>query len=97
MPPEIRFCPTPAGRVAYATVGSGPPLVVPALWVGHLELEWAFREYRAFVGALARTRTVIRYDRLGTGLSDRDRVAGSELETLVVGCGVYPGSQSSMW
>ena len=33
--------------------------------------------------ALARSRTVIRYDRLGTGLSDRDAVAGSELETLV--------------
>ena len=35
------------------------------------------------MSALARSRTVIRYDRLGTGLSDRDRVAGSELETLV--------------
>ena len=85
MPPdqEIRFCPTPAGRIAYATVGSGPPLVLPALWVSHLEREWEFPEYRTFVSALARSRTVIRYDRLGTGLSDRDRVAGSELETLV--------------
>ena len=46
---EIRFCSTPAGRIAYATVGSGPPLVVPALWVGHLEREWEFPEYRAFI------------------------------------------------
>lgn len=78
MPPdqEIRFCSVPgAGRVAYATVGSGPPLVIPALWLGHLELEWEFAEYRAFLTALARGRTVIRYDRLGTGLSDRDEPA----------------------
>jgi pimeloyl-ACP methyl ester carboxylesterase/DNA-binding CsgD family transcriptional regulator len=69
---EIRFCEVEGARVAYATVGSGPALVVPALWIGHLELEWGFEEFRRFVGALARTRTVIRYDRLGTGLSDRD-------------------------
>ncbi|HET6548390.1 MAG TPA: hypothetical protein VFG79_08040, partial [Solirubrobacter sp.] len=57
--------------MAYATVGTGPPLLVPALWISHLELEWEFPEFRGFIGALARRRTVIRYDRLGTGLSDR--------------------------
>ena len=71
MEQEIRFCDVHGARVAYATVGSGPPLLLPALWVGHLELEWGFEELRAFIGALARRRTVIRYDRLGTGLSDR--------------------------
>jgi pimeloyl-ACP methyl ester carboxylesterase/DNA-binding CsgD family transcriptional regulator len=68
---EIRFCDTPTGRIAYATVGTGPPLLMPALWIGHLELEWGFAEFRAFIEALARDRTVIRYDRPGTGLSDR--------------------------
>jgi len=68
---EIRFCAAGGGRVAYATAGSGPPLLIPALWISHLELEWEFAEFRAFIGALARDRTVIRYDRLGTGLSDR--------------------------
>jgi pimeloyl-ACP methyl ester carboxylesterase len=68
---EIRFCDAGDGRIAYATVGTGPPLLLPALWIGHLELEWGFAEFRAFVEALARDRTVIRYDRLGTGLSDR--------------------------
>jgi len=68
---EIRFCDVDGRRVAYATVGSGPALILPALWVSHLELEWGFEELRAFVGALASRRTVIRYDRLGTGLSDR--------------------------
>lgn len=68
---EIRFCSVGGARVAYATVGSGPALLLPALWISHLEYDWRFEELRAFIGALARRRTVIRYDRLGTGLSDR--------------------------
>jgi pimeloyl-ACP methyl ester carboxylesterase/DNA-binding CsgD family transcriptional regulator len=68
---EIRFCAAGDARVAFATVGSGPPLLVPALWISHLELEWGFEDFRSFVGALARDRTVVRYDRVGTGLSDR--------------------------
>src|SRR5262249_11048826 len=36
-----------------------------------LELEWGFAEFRAFIGSLARDRQVIRFDRPGTGLSDR--------------------------
>jgi pimeloyl-ACP methyl ester carboxylesterase/DNA-binding CsgD family transcriptional regulator len=80
---EIRFCAVGDARVAYATVGSGPALLLPALWISHLELEWEFDEFRAFVGALARTRTVIRYDRLGTGLSDRpDPAPDAEMRTL---------------
>jgi pimeloyl-ACP methyl ester carboxylesterase/DNA-binding CsgD family transcriptional regulator len=72
---EIRFCEADGVRIAYATVGSGPPLVLPATWVGHLEVEWTFPEFRAFIGALAREHTVVRYDRPGTGLSDREGVA----------------------
>jgi pimeloyl-ACP methyl ester carboxylesterase/DNA-binding CsgD family transcriptional regulator len=77
---DIRFCAAGRSRVAYATVGSGPPLLLPALWVSHLELEWGFPEYRAFIAALARNRTVIRYDRLGTGLSDREPDPSLEAE-----------------
>jgi pimeloyl-ACP methyl ester carboxylesterase/DNA-binding CsgD family transcriptional regulator len=69
---EIRFCTVGVARLAYATTGEGPALVLPAaLGASHLELEWTFPEFRAFVTALARGRTVVRYDRLGTGLSDR--------------------------
>ena len=72
----------PGGRVAYATVGSGPPLVIPALWISHVELEWEIPEFRVFISALAETHTVIRYDRLGTGLSDRDAAARDDVATL---------------
>jgi pimeloyl-ACP methyl ester carboxylesterase/DNA-binding CsgD family transcriptional regulator len=60
-------------RVAYAEVGEGPPLVLPAYWVSHVGDDWERPAYRRFVEALARGRRVIRYDRPGTGLSDRDR------------------------
>jgi pimeloyl-ACP methyl ester carboxylesterase len=73
---RIGFCPTPRGRVAYAEVGSGPLLVIPPPWIGHLEREWAFPELRSFVGSLARDHRVVRYDRLGTGLSDRPPGSG---------------------
>jgi pimeloyl-ACP methyl ester carboxylesterase/DNA-binding CsgD family transcriptional regulator len=69
---EIRFCPTSAGRVAYTTIGDGPPLVFPAWWVSHQEALWEDDGYRRFITALAERHTVIGYDRPGTGLSDRD-------------------------
>jgi pimeloyl-ACP methyl ester carboxylesterase/DNA-binding CsgD family transcriptional regulator len=80
---EIRFCAVGDARVAYATVGSGPPLLLPALWISHLELEWGFADFRAFVDVLARDRTVVRYDRLGTGLSDRPDALDISLDTEV--------------
>jgi pimeloyl-ACP methyl ester carboxylesterase/DNA-binding CsgD family transcriptional regulator len=69
----VRFAGTPAGRVAYSTLGSGPPLLCMLGWVSHLGLMWEDPEHRRFVEALAREHTVIRYDKLGCGLSDRDR------------------------
>jgi pimeloyl-ACP methyl ester carboxylesterase/DNA-binding CsgD family transcriptional regulator len=80
MEQQIRFREVDSRRVAYATVGEGPPLVLPAYWGSHLELEWTFPEYRAFISALAEDRTVIRYDRLGTGLSDRVRPDPPDVE-----------------
>jgi pimeloyl-ACP methyl ester carboxylesterase/DNA-binding CsgD family transcriptional regulator len=70
---EIRFCSVGGARVALAVTGEGPPLVLPAWLVGHVEAGWRDERFRAFVLALARGHTVVRYDRLGTGLSDRER------------------------
>jgi pimeloyl-ACP methyl ester carboxylesterase/DNA-binding CsgD family transcriptional regulator len=70
--PEIRFLPFGGGRVAYAVTGSGPPLVTPAWWVSHLELDWGDQAFRRLWESVGQGYTVVRYDRLGVGMSDRD-------------------------
>ena len=75
MDQQIRF----RDGIAYAVTGSGPPLLVPGIWIGHLERDWELPEYRSFIASLAETRTVVRYDRLGTGLSDRE-ASGSTVD-----------------
>jgi len=64
-------------QVAYAAVGDGPLLVMPSWWVSHVVEDWRDTGFREFIEALAGSHRVVRYDRLGTGLSDRDRPAGT--------------------
>ena len=71
MEQQIRFCTTSDGvRIAYATAGEGPPLVVISGWVSHLKFGLDNETYRSFWLGLANDRTLIRYDKRGTGLSD---------------------------
>src|ERR1700727_1188338 len=70
--PEIRFCSVGGHAVAYELAGEGPPLVVPAWWVSHLELDRRDDAFRGFLEAVGAGHTVLRYDRPGVGLSDRD-------------------------
>jgi pimeloyl-ACP methyl ester carboxylesterase len=61
---------TPSGlEVAYASVGSGRPVVYVAGWLSHLQLSWELVEERAFFEGLAEGARLIRYDRVGSGLS----------------------------
>lgn len=69
---EIRFLPLNGRRLAYATVGRGLPLVVPCWWVSHMERQWRDPTIRRFFESLARGRMLVRYDRIGVGLSDRE-------------------------
>ena len=70
---EIRFCATHDGtRIAYATVGDGPPLVKAANYLTHLEYDWKGPVWRHWIQGLARHHTLVRYDERGCGLSDRD-------------------------
>jgi pimeloyl-ACP methyl ester carboxylesterase/DNA-binding CsgD family transcriptional regulator len=62
-----------AGRIAFAVVGSGPAVVLPAWWVSNVVEDWHFDPLRRFVEGLAAGRMVVRYDRVGTGVSDRER------------------------
>ena len=77
---------TPRGRrVAYAKNGDGPTLMCAAWWVSHLEEDWADPRFRKFFEALGEHFTVYRYDRPGSGLSDRERddiTVEDEAETL---------------
>jgi pimeloyl-ACP methyl ester carboxylesterase/DNA-binding CsgD family transcriptional regulator len=84
---EIRFLPLGARRLAYEVRGDGPPLVAPAWWVSHLELDWQSPDVRRFWEGVAKDHTLIRYDRLGVGMSDRtvrdfDLTLDGEVATL---------------
>jgi pimeloyl-ACP methyl ester carboxylesterase/DNA-binding CsgD family transcriptional regulator len=65
------------GRIAFAVAGSGPAVVLPAWWVSHVVEDWHSDPLRRFMEGLAAERMVVRYDRLGTGLSDRERPPGT--------------------
>jgi len=70
---EIRYCRAPDGvRLAYATVGNGPPMLKSAHWMGHLEYDWELPISRHLLLGLAEDHTLIRYDARGNGLSDWD-------------------------
>lgn len=76
MEQAIGFLTYDGRRVAYATVGEGPAVVVPPWWISHVDREWQDPRFRRFFSVLAERHTVVRYDRIGVGLSDRDRGAG---------------------
>jgi pimeloyl-ACP methyl ester carboxylesterase len=74
MQQRIGFCSTSDGaRIAYATVGTGPPLVVVPYAPCHFELEWEEPRVRDFWESIGRHHLVVRYDKYGCGLSDRNR------------------------
>jgi pimeloyl-ACP methyl ester carboxylesterase len=74
MQQRIGFCSTADGvRIAYATAGTGPPLVVASAGISHLELDWEEPRVRDFWETIGQHHTVVRYDRHGCGLSDRNR------------------------
>jgi pimeloyl-ACP methyl ester carboxylesterase len=87
---QIRFCTAQDGvRIAFATSGSGPPLVKTANWLSHLEYDWISPVWRHWLNELSLDHTLVRYDERGCGLSDRDPADGSfdawvhDLETVV--------------
>jgi pimeloyl-ACP methyl ester carboxylesterase/DNA-binding CsgD family transcriptional regulator len=68
---RIRFCRGAGGvRLAYATHGNGPPLLVVSCWLSHLQHDWQSPVWRHFLDDLGRVTSLIRYDERGFGLSD---------------------------
>jgi pimeloyl-ACP methyl ester carboxylesterase/DNA-binding CsgD family transcriptional regulator len=92
---QIRFCASRDGtRIAYATCGSGPPLVWVQHWAHHLRFDWDSPVWKAWLSLLTRRHTLIRYDWRGCGLSDRDGLEFSfekfaeDLGAVIVAAGV---------
>lgn len=68
--------------LAYATTGSGPPLLRGSHWLTHLERDWHSPVWRPLLDALGRDFAVTRWDQRGTGLSARD-VDRFDLEAMI--------------
>lgn len=70
---EVRFCRSADGvTIAYAVHGSGPPLVIDACWLSHLQYDWESPVWRHYLTELGKVATVYRFDERGHGLSDRE-------------------------
>jgi len=70
---QVRFCTSSDGfRLAYATSGTGPPIVRAPHWFSHLEHDWNNPAMMPWSAGLSRGYSLLRFDQRGTGLSDRD-------------------------
>jgi pimeloyl-ACP methyl ester carboxylesterase/DNA-binding CsgD family transcriptional regulator len=68
---QIRFASGHDGvRLAWASSGSGPPLIKAATWLSHLEYDWDSPVWSHLLRDLSRQCTFVRYDERGCGLSD---------------------------
>ena len=95
MEQEIRFCTTSDDvRIAYATVGSGPPFVKAANWLNHLEADWKSPIWRHLLDEFSRDQMLVRYDERGNGLSDwkvhdfSQEAFVNDLESVIAATGV---------
>jgi pimeloyl-ACP methyl ester carboxylesterase len=76
----VRYAQSGDLSIAWHAVGSGPPdLVLTPGAASHLEIGWEFGPQRRFIERLASFARVIRFDKRGTGMSDR---VGDRLPTL---------------
>jgi pimeloyl-ACP methyl ester carboxylesterase len=69
---EIRFLTVDGRRLAYEVAGEGSLLLCPAWWVSHLELDRGNEGFARFWEAIGDGYSVVRYDRLGVGVSERE-------------------------
>jgi class 3 adenylate cyclase len=72
MPPPIRYVRSGDVAIAYQVVGEGPHdlLIVPG-WVSHLALDWEEPTWVRWCERMTSFARLVRFDKRGTGLSDR--------------------------
>ena len=80
-PITVRYAQSGDVSIAYHEIGSGPPdvILMPG-FITHLETGWAFPPMRRFAERIASFSRLIRFDKRGTGMSDR--VSDRALPTL---------------
>jgi pimeloyl-ACP methyl ester carboxylesterase/class 3 adenylate cyclase len=79
--PETQYARSGDVHIAYQVQGNGPlDLVSVPGWISHVEYDWELPAYQRFHERLASFSRLIRFDKRGTGLSDR--VSITELPTL---------------
>jgi class 3 adenylate cyclase len=70
--PEVRYARNGDVNIAYQVVGHGPlDLVLVPGFISHLEYDWEESRHARFLERLAAFSRLIRFDKRGTGLSDR--------------------------
>ena len=83
---QIGFCTNPDGaRIAYGTMGQGPEWVIPPGYSASITPINTIPEIRKNVSHFAPYHTLVFYDQVGAGLSDRNRTVftlESELQDL---------------
>jgi hypothetical protein len=78
---EVRYARSGEINIAYQVTGDGPfDLVLVPGFISHLELDWSEPRHARFLDRLGSFARLIRFDKRGTGLSDRPSVLG-EIET----------------
>jgi pimeloyl-ACP methyl ester carboxylesterase len=72
--PPVQYARTSdGGNIAYYSIGTGAPPLVYIVPFSHVVQERQHPELRAWWAGLSANRRLVRFDRRGTGLSDRDR------------------------
>jgi class 3 adenylate cyclase len=75
--PEIRYARSGDVNIAYQVTGEGPlDLVLVPGFISHLELDWKESRHASFLERLGSFARLIRFDKRGTGLSDRPSALG---------------------
>jgi pimeloyl-ACP methyl ester carboxylesterase/class 3 adenylate cyclase len=70
--PETRYARSGDLNIAYQVVGDGPfDLVFVPGYVTHMEMQWKIPTFAPFLEELASFSRLIRFDKRGTGMSDR--------------------------
>ncbi len=92
---RVQFATAPDGvRIAWASIGDGPPVLKSPNWLNHIEYEWRSPVQGPLLASLARYCRLVRFDQRGNGLSDWDvetlsvDAMISDMETIVDAAGL---------